>query len=361
VQVAPRWIDAAGAAAAPRRRLVAAAFALELAHARRSTGWPFRYPLIVWACDLLRTSPTGLPGERWWYLASVALLEDMGDWEHAVGSTIVRKQGVEPLPPARRRFFSRADQLEYSDGHVTHARKAFPDEVRLQLASAHFAESQTFLPSSGPRGINSQQTSPALLESLDRQQRQPVGLNPDGRPAGPLDIKRILDRVDRIPRVVDQYGALYRHEPIRGDVELRQGFLALRLEAWDDALAHLDNAVATAAEPELVGLGHLFRGWVFEQTGRPEDAITAYRAALAPAPLARTTSILLAAQLTRNGRQDEAYPILDAALKASPMPDAQVFRQHGEPEPALDLWPRYRNGDAVLLTSYVKRMREALR
>ena len=254
-------------------------------------------------------------------------------------------------PPNRRRFFSRADQLEFTEGHVAHAREAFPGEPRLRLADAHFAEFLTFLPTIGPTGINSQQTSPELLESLDRLTSQRFSAALDSK-----SVKMILDRVNLIPRAVDRYAALAVDGALRADAELHQGFLALRLEAWDQALVHLD-AVPESAEPMLIALTELFRGWVFEQTGRTNEAIEAYRRSLAAAPLARTTSILLAAQLTRIGRQQEAYAIADAALKARPT----VFDDALATMPPLDPWLLYKRGDAVMLPTYLDRLREALR
>ena len=53
-RLAPAWIETAGSDAAARRRLVLAAFALELTTARPSVSWTLRYPMLVWACELLR-------------------------------------------------------------------------------------------------------------------------------------------------------------------------------------------------------------------------------------------------------------------------------------------------------------------
>lgn len=72
-------------------------------------------------------------------------------------------------------------------------------------------------------------------------------------------------------------------------------------------------------------------------------------------------SILLAAQLTRTGRQREAYAILDAALKASPAPDVSNFRVDGMVDPPPDPRLLYQRGDAVMLATYLDRLRETLR
>jgi tetratricopeptide (TPR) repeat protein len=361
-RLAPQWIAAAGAEAAPRRRLVIASFALELAHWRRSAPG-IRYPLLVWACELLRKNPTRLPGERWWYLASIALHQKANDWIHVLGADVVPVSVSRGMTRANVTFFSRADQEEFSTGHLAHARAALPGEPRLLLPPVHYAESLTFLASGigGPHGINSQQTSPQLLESLDRLLVSRVNASRDLRHLDSTAVKLILERVDRIPGVASRYAALGEHEALRGDAELHQGFLALRLESWDEALLHLDEVARVPSARALVGLSHLFRGWIFEQTNRVGEAIAAYRLSLEAAPLARTASILLAAQLTRIGRQREAYTILDAALKASPAPDVSPFHATGMLDPAPDPWLLYQRGDAVMLATYIDRLRETLR
>lgn len=357
-RLAPGWITAAGPAAAARRRLVVAAFALELTVDRPSTPWPRSYPLLVWACELLRKNPTALPGERWWYLASIAAFADADDWSHLVG-TAKAKLPI-GLTASSVRFFSAADQEELALGHLSHARRAMPMEARLQLVEVQYEEHQTFLPFAGPLGINSPQTSPILLDSLDRLLRPPASKTPE-KALDPRSAKAALDRVNRIGVVASRYEALRRHAALRADIELHQGFLDLRLEAWSGALAHLDEVPRATVEPMLIALSHHFRGWIYEQTGQRAQAIAAYRASLAAAPLARSVSILLAAQLTENGEQEEAYAILDAALKARPAPDRSRYVPWPETPGPRDPWPLYRRGEALLLESHMQRLRETLR
>ena len=354
-RLAPAWIETSGSDAASRRRLVLAAFALELTNARPSVSWTLRYPMLVWACELLRTHPTQLPGERWWHLASIALYQDMNDWLHLLGAGVVR-----PSTSEATRFFSVADKAEFSAGHLSHARLALGDEPRLLLADVYYAERQTFL-SDSPAGITAQQTSPQLLDSFramlnDKFNARPPRIAPD-----PRALQLLLDRVDRLPALQARYEDLARHPALRGDALLHLAFLRMRLEAWNEALAHLDAALRVSREPMVIGMSHHFRGWIFEQTGRRDDAIEAYRAALAVAPLARSTSILLAAQLGQTGRQEEAYEVLDAALKARPAPDRGWAPEPLPRDAPADLWPLYQRGDALMLRAYLERLREALR
>lgn len=359
-RTAPAWIDAAGAEAAPRRRLVAAAFALELAYLRQGIPWRARYPLIVWGCELLRRQPTRLPAERWWRLASMAVLEDAEDWRHLLGIAKV------PMPPTVRPrdvpFFNQADREEFIDGHLDHVAKALPGEPRLRLADVHYAEYLTFLPDlEGPLGIGGQQTSSEVLASLEDLLRNRSRASPALQALDPREVKELLARVRRIPEIASRYAALAPDPLLRGDAELRQGFLRLRLEEWDAALAHLDAVPHHTREAPLVALSHHFRGWIFEQTNRREPAIAAYREALAALPRTRSVSLLLAAQLTHIGQLDEAYTVMDAALKARPAPDRRLITMPAPHDAPIDPWLRYKRGDALLLTTFFDQLREALR
>ena len=359
-RAAPGWIAAAGAEAAARRRLVAATFALELAYLRRGISWRARYPLIVWSCELLRRQPTKLPAERWWHLASMAILEDAEDWRHVLG---VAKVPMPPtISPRDMPFINQADREEFVDGHLDHVAKALPGEPRLRLADVHYAEYLTFLPDlEGPLGIGGQQTSSGVLASLEDLLKNRARANATLLALNPREVKDLLPRVRRIPEIASRYAALAPEEPLRGDAELRQGFLRLRQEEWDAALAHLEAVPQSTREAPLVALSHHFRGWIFEQTNRREAAIAAYREALAAVPRARSASLLLAAQLTQIGQLDEAYALMDAALKARPAPDRRLLTIAAPHDAPIDPWLRYKRGDALLLTTFLERLREALR
>jgi tetratricopeptide (TPR) repeat protein len=359
-RAAPAWIAAAGAEASARRRLIAAAFALELAYLRQGVPWRARYPLIVWSCELLRRQPTRLPAEHWWHLASMAILEDSEDWRHVLGVAKV------PMPPTVHPrdvpFINQADREEFIDGHVDHVAQALPTEPRLRLADLHYAEYLTFLPDiEGPLGIGGQQTSSGVLASLEDLLKNRSRASLALQALDPREVKDLLTRVRRIPQIVSRYAALAPEESLRADAELRQGFLRLRLEEWDVALAHLEAVPRSTREAPLVALSHHFRGWIFEQTNRREAAIAAYRDALTAVPRARSVSLLLAAQLTQVGQLDEAYALMDAALKARPAPDRRLITMAASHDAPIDPWLRYKRGDALLLTTFLERLREALR
>ena len=359
-RTAAGWIGAAGTEAAARRRLVAAAFALELAYVRQGVPWRARYPLVVWGCETLRRQPTRLPAERWWHLASIALLEDAEDWRHVLSVAKV------PIPTTIRprdvRFFNQSDREEFIDGHLDHVAKALSSEPRLRLADLHYAEYLTFLPDvEGPVGIGGQQTSSEVIASLEQLLKDRSRVSAALQALDPREVKDLLGRVRRLPELASRYAALGAEQDLRADAELRQGFLALRLERWEAALAHLEEVPRLTRETPLVALSHHFRGWIFEQTDRREPAIAAYRAALAALPRARSASLLLAAQLTQIGQIEEAYALTDTALRARPAPDRRLLTLFVPPDAPIDPWPRYKRGDALMLASFLDRLREGLR
>jgi Ca-activated chloride channel family protein len=117
LRAAPTWIRARGAGEESRRRLAAASYLVEFlgSHARDIALWQegqSASEAFEWACSLLRRGPP-LPAERWWHVASIALLEHSG----AV-ATLLR--------------------------HLDHAEGRFPDEPRWILARAVAEELRTW-------------------------------------------------------------------------------------------------------------------------------------------------------------------------------------------------------------------------
>ena len=355
---APGWIAAAGAGQAGRRRMVAASFALEFANARPESQWFLRYPFVAWACGLLRASPASHPAERAWHLAAIAVMEDNEDWPHVIGGLWTQPRAATYLRRTPKLFFGDADREEATTGHLAHARLAFPDEPRWRLAEAHYEESLTILEeAAGPIGIGGHQTTREQREELVRAaagQKPGPAVGPMSRHAATV----ALDRLGRIPPLVQRYEALNSVPSLRGDVALHLGFLRIRNEEWDEALGHLREVAKLSKEPALVSLSHHFMGWVYQQTDQRAAAIDAYRKALAVSPRSRSTSILLAAQLLDAGRQAEAYTVMHGALEARRTPGTFATE---EADPPPDLWPLYPRGDAPLLPTYIARLREALK
>ncbi|HUL71807.1 MAG TPA: hypothetical protein VLT86_01815 [Vicinamibacterales bacterium] len=104
------WIAEAGPRDVPRRRLVAAAFALETARAGLDYEWANSVELIDWGWSQLNKQDPPLPAERLWHLAAIALFEGAFDEQQ--------------LEPRLRRIKNR-----------------FPKEPRILLADAWLLES----------------------------------------------------------------------------------------------------------------------------------------------------------------------------------------------------------------------------
>jgi tetratricopeptide (TPR) repeat protein len=358
IAYAPKWIAAADTEEADRRRLVAASFALELARARTAVLWHMRYPFIAWACGMLRQTPVRLPAERWWHLAAIATFQENEDWPHVVGGLWTPLRATSYLRRSNQMFYGEADHAEATTGHLAHAKAAFPNEVRWRLIEAQYAESVTILEEAlGPMGIGGHQTPLAYREALVRAaagQKVPPPIGPMTRPAA----LEALNRIGRIPPLVEQLKSVSEVPSLRADAALRLGFLRIRLEEWDEALVHLRDVPTLTKEPAIAGLSHHFMGWVYQQTDQREASIGAYRRALALTPRARSTSILLAAQLLDSGRHADAYKLLNEALEARPSPGTFLS---DTVDPPPDLWPLYPRGDAMLLPTYLTRLREALK
>jgi tetratricopeptide (TPR) repeat protein len=343
---ADRWIEAGGALARPRRRMVAAAFALEVVWAATRRGdnadslvWDgsgspaslssrqqasiafflAETPVAGWGCVLLSPKGPAQPAERWWWLTSVAMFEDAREWRALVGAG-----GKPPKPPRQPTAMAR----DIIEGHLTHARARFPDEPRWRLAEVVARAGRDV----SPVGV-------ALASAS-------VVIAPAGRP-GVLNNRSAGARsADLIPQAVRDFEALARDPAFAGEAEVHLGYLELRRQQWAPALAHLDRARSRVTEPFLLAVTDYLTGWIDERLKRPDDAIAAYRRAHDLTPRMRDLSTLFAAQLFQTNQRPEAYAVLDA-LNADPA--------------LFDLLPMFERGDARLVPEFIRHMREALR
>jgi tetratricopeptide (TPR) repeat protein len=136
-----------------------------------------------------------------------------------------------------------------------------------------------------------------------------------------------------------------RLEPVRPEATLRVGRVLARLREDNRALLMLSEVPHLTTDPELVHLSYLFRGEIYERTGRVDEAIDAYRAALTAAPRARTASLMLAPLLMKK----------DAVQEAASLADAAVSSAIGD-----DPWLRYTQGGMRHWGDRMARVREAL-
>jgi tetratricopeptide (TPR) repeat protein len=343
---AESWIAAADPSAHPRREQVATAFALDLVWATtRNTRnayadgsdpahglmTPLQYHwqklglsdpksefwVVAWGCRLMPVAGPPSVEERWWWLASVGLLEDSYAWHELIG--IGGAQTSSATPNGQSDSGVMREQIQ---GHLAHAGLRIPDEPRLRLAQV-VAQAAVDL---GPR-FNWLQDRPDVLRDDDDHLRH-------FPPA-------------RVPESERAFEALKSDPSLAAEAELHIGYLELRRRQWAAAIPHFDKVRELGVAPLLQAQASYFAGWTHERLGHTAESIADYRLALAAAPGMRNVSTLLAAELFLTNQRSEAYSILRAGLTADPAP--------------FDLLTMFERGDASLVPVYIGKMREALR
>jgi len=314
---APAWIDAAPAAERPRRRLVAATFALEAARAAEDEDWKwvqgitltaptaspiplinptgngpgYRPPpaiwwktapqILEWGCALLRNGGAPSPAERWWQLGAVAVAQRRGDYEFMIGSPWSERGNAE-------------DEIE----HLKHVIARFPKEPRFALAQAIAIEWHTW------------------PQSLNRSR----GASRD------------------IPDALRAFEGMRDDNDIGPEAWLRSGLLLLRANTTGRAVDAFNKVETLTRDRYLIYLAKFFRGQAHERLKADIDAERDYRGALATIPKAISASMALAALLTRAERPGEASSIVEAAVTANP-PPIDPWREYGAADDRF--WPRF--------------------
>lgn len=284
------WIAAGALAERPRRHLVAASFAIDANWSATRTFWNRRqgnanpgnrepplspererlndYPsqpfVAQWAAQQLPAAAATDALERTLWLAAIGLIEDGHAWERL-------QRDLLPL-----------------------ARKRLPDDPRVRLA-----------------------------EVLARTNRELEPLR-SAFPTRGRDILRVewfrARASGAIANAMRAFEPLLADASLAGEVELRLGYLELRRDRWPAAIARFDTARSKATEPLLLATTDYFAGWAFEQLDRHDDAIAAYRRAVAITPDMRNLATRLSALLYLRNEREEAYSLLDRALNARSVP-----------------------------------------
>jgi hypothetical protein len=324
-ELAARWVAAKGPAAIDRRRLIAATFALEAIRPAMERvvpvmGSPVAAPILEWACQLLRSTPTPLPAERWWHLAAAALIERSFN-EYLLTGHLVPGARSNPYAPV--------------GNHLQHSVARFPDEPRFKLAALVSREAHI------TGGAWSWLSRPLTASSRPGDAARMAQQSP-----GWIAVTEDRDAPAR-RRLITEYTALAAIEAIRAESRLRGGVLEFRLGNHEAALDHLRQVEPNTREPALVYLSRFFRAKALERAGRPADAETEYRSALRAVPLADSAATALAAALFLRGERSEAGELIEAMFTARPTP--------------ADPWRDYWCGDCRLWSRYIERLREELR
>jgi hypothetical protein len=294
---APAWVDGGGGDPA-RRRLVAAAFALEIVHSRLDPEWQSLKGLIEWNCERLRKSPAPLAAERQWHLAAIALA--------------LRAADVQLLAPASQ------------SGHLGHAAARFPSEPRIPLAEGIALESRMPV-----RRARNSSAAGAFV---------PLPPPPDGRPGMWGTTATMLVR---------RYAELSSVATVQAEARMRRGWRLLAGGEPKAALVSLDAARTAPDDPFVRYLADLFRAWALEALDRAAEAEAAYRAALSTLPGAQSASLGLSALLFLKGDVDGAYAVMTTSFSAQ--------GTHEDP------WRIYALGDYRMWPSLIEQLRAAVR
>ena len=270
---AEAWIASGSKAEVPRRRLVAAVFALELGLAGLDTQWEITKRAVEWACDALRRAGPPTEAERLWHLASLALLE----------------ASFEPVALLSARGETAALPL-----HLKHIAERFPREPRLALAQALLREHEFWL------------NHIRFVTGVPRHDDSMASV--------------------AIPALQVAAG----HPETRAEARLRLGFLEHRRGNFETALGHLAFAAEGDDDPTRVYLAHLFTGWAHEKGGRKADAIESFRKASA-AVNGLSAALALGVRLYEQDERDEADTVVMAALDpAQAVPDPWKLYGYGD-------------------------------
>lgn len=311
---ADEWMAAGGAGERARRELAAATFALEAARAGEWYEWkwvvtqsdgplPVIYwkapPLLIeWGCELLRQETTPGPIERIWQLAALGVAQRGEDPQFQIGDTkvdlpapVVQLAAPRPSFPPGGRVIQRTvtrhpDEVlnvQHEIKHLMHVTDRFPVERRFMLG-----------------------------QGIARERH------------GPADAAAI-------------YNSLADDPAVGAEARVRLGALYLRQNRPSDALQQFDRAERETRDTYVVYLARYFRGQAFLRLKQEDNAIAAFRGAVAARPGTQSASAALAPLLIKKDQRAEAQALMAAVLEAG----ARAYDPYLEFMHADDrFWPR---------------------
>jgi tetratricopeptide (TPR) repeat protein len=297
-RAAPLWI-AVQPADLQRRRLAVATFSLEVADARMIDAWRTYRNLVEWSCRLLRQGVPD-PGEHSWQLASVALAERAGDCHWAFDNCASLEGPVMASGSTAN--------------HLRHAKGRFADDARFRLAEAILVNK--FIEVEGPSAAGA---------SLPAYQR--------------YGFDKYAEQAAR------EFGPLTAVPAIAGAAELHVAQLFFVVDNSEGALQHARLALAKSDDPIVQYVARMISGRALEGSGRPAEAVAAYRAALAVWPGGQSATIKLASLETMAGHLDEAYALVERSF-ATPVRD--------------DPWRLFGYGDYVRFPGWIAELRRQI-
>jgi tetratricopeptide (TPR) repeat protein len=265
----------AGRNAAPRRRLIAATFGLELAGESLNEKWWDVRQVIEWGCRLLRRdSPREV--ERLWYLASIAVAEG------AIDTQLLKAPG---------------QQLGLTN-HLAHAHARFADDSRFPFSDV------------------------VANELLVNEPRRDEPWEPDAtlKARAPFESQAAATLRGRayLRRQIERLREFQTDRTVGLEARLRTGRLLYVLHEPAEALVEFNEVLKNTDDPFLVHLAHLFSARAHEQLGDRNLAARAYRQALEAVPGAQAASMQFAVIQSADGRPTEAVALMKSSFALQP-------------------------------------------
>jgi hypothetical protein len=295
------WVETGDIDQRPRRRIVMAMLALELANTELSHEWSQARALVEWACNLVREDGPS-EAERLWHLASIAVAHGARDWsllrlplpDLSSGSAIASVHGLKPYD------------------HLRHVMARFPRDAEIRFASALTVAVEVV---------------PVWRRTQPSRPRLNVRGGPDHDPAITALREFLVDH---------QHGA---------EAHLWVGmFEMLDHQRPNEALRNFEIA-SGSADSFVAYLAHYQAGRLLEQAGLATASEGHYRQALKIRPNTQSAALSLAAARFSDGSPEEAYRLAAASVS----------------DPAgVDPFQAYGFGSYRLFGHYLDRIRRAL-
>jgi tetratricopeptide (TPR) repeat protein len=289
----------------PRRRLAAAAFALEFTHARLETDWRRLWPLLEWGCDQFRAGGPPTEAERTWQLAVIAVsgrARDFGRLENGPQPDWARG------PTQQRIDLDTLRTYAGKTGHLGHAIGRFPDEPRLLLATARlsfglFPEE----PTRNARGVP---------------------------PPNPGEFRR-----NARLRALAFLDAIRAHPALALEAHMRAGHIHYAIGSYSTALNLERLALAGSPDARTAYLAHFVAGRVLVAMKRPDEAAREFEQAIALQPRAQSAILSLSALQASSAVMTPSFTALRRALDShDPFDDPWRLFGYGD----YPRWPELR-------------------
>lgn len=107
---------------------------------------------------------------------------------------------------------------------------------------------------------------------------------------------------------------------VAADTWIRMGLIYVTVSDHAAALKAFERAQAATAPPAVAYLSHFLAGRALEVLQRPDDAIAAYRRALAIVPNAESATVALASLLFLRNEREASVSLIDQAFAAAGAP-----------------------------------------